>query len=432
MTTLTELAEQALVLARRLDDYTASKGLPPVSLDQDTLSLTDLPQELRDARHELGDKAQMIKRLANDPVRNLMETMFGFTDLASLNAVYEYDLPSKIPLEPSNKTLSSSEIAQAAGMPPGICRRVIVHAMENGIFVDAGNDQVGHSSLSRLLATDPGAFQTVGMLLNELSPAALRIPEAIRKYGTSSEPNETAYNMVNDTDLPIYSFLEQRQSRRSRFGTTMGFFSREQGFNLEHLVNGFPWKSIDRSDAVVVDIGGGVGVVCHKLAEATERMKLIVQDLPVPVKLGQEQLPTEAKWKDRVQFMVADFLAQDQPLVGADVYFFRWILHNWSDEYCVKILRRVAPAMRAHSKVVIYDYILAEGPEFKWSRKHGRNLDLVMYACWNGSERTLADIKRIFQEADKRYVLEDVSLPAGSSMSVVSFGWNENQTNSIH
>lgn len=286
--------------------------------------------------------------------------------------MYEYELPSKIPLEPSHATVSSNEIAQASGMPQGICRRVLVHAMENGIFVDAGNGQVGHSSLSRLLATDPGAFQTVGMLLNELSPATLRIPDAIKKYGTSSEPNETAYNMVNDTSLPIYSFLEARPTRRSRFGMTMGFFSREQGFNLQHLINGFPWESIDRSDAIVVDIGGGAGFVCHKLAEATQRMKLVVQDLPIPVKLGREQLPAAAKWRDRVQFMVTDFLTQDQPLIGADVYFFRWILHNWSDEYCVQILRRVAPAMRAHSKVVIYDYLLAEGPEFKWNRKHGR------------------------------------------------------------
>jgi hypothetical protein len=244
--------------------------------------------------------------------------------------------------------------------------------MENGIFIDAGDGQVGHSSLSRLLATDPAAFQTVGMILQELAPATMRIPEALRKYGTSSEPNETAYNMANDTSLPIYRFLEERPDRRSRFGTTMGFFSRDQGFNLEHFVNGFPWKAIDRPDAVAVDIGGGVGVVCHKLAEATDQLKFIVQDLPTPIKLGRQQLPEAAQWRDRVDFMVADFLAQDQPVIGAEVYFFRWILHNWGDEYCVQILRRLVPAMQNHSKVVIYDYLLAEGPEYKWSRKHGR------------------------------------------------------------
>lgn len=75
MPTLTELAEHALVLAKQLDEYTASNGLPPVSLEQDTLA--DLPQNLRELRHELGDTAQMMKRVACDPVRNLMETMFS-------------------------------------------------------------------------------------------------------------------------------------------------------------------------------------------------------------------------------------------------------------------------------------------------------------------------------------------------------------------
>ncbi|KAJ5678868.1 O-methyltransferase [Penicillium macrosclerotiorum] len=427
MPSLTELAEHALVLAKRLDAYTASNGLPPTSLERDTLSLAGLSQDLHSIRHDLGDIAQMIKRQVNDPVRNLTEIMFSFTDLSSLNIIYRYNLPSKIPLEPSNKTVSTEEIAKASGIPQNLCRRVLVHAMENGIFVDAGECQVGHSSLSRLLATDPGAFQTVGMLLDELMPATLHIPEALKKYGTSSEPNQTAYNLVNDTSLPIYRFLEERPDRRSRFGTTMGFFSRDQGFNLQHLVNGFSWASIDRPDAVVVDIGGGVGVVCHKLAEATKHMKFIVQDLPIPVKLGREQIPAEAEWRDRVQFSVGDFLEQDQTFIGADVYFLRWILHNWSDEYCVQILQRLAPAMQCHSKVVIYEYLLSEGPEFKWDRKQGRSLDMVMYACWNGSERTLTDFISIFKRADKRYVLDGVSLPTGSSMSIVSFGWRDSQ-----
>jgi hypothetical protein len=77
MPSLTELAEHALALAKRLDSYTDNHNLPPVSLDQDTLSFDKLPQELRDVRHELGDTAQLIKQLANDPVRNLMETMFS-------------------------------------------------------------------------------------------------------------------------------------------------------------------------------------------------------------------------------------------------------------------------------------------------------------------------------------------------------------------
>ena len=284
----------------------------------------------------------------------------------------QYDLPAKIPLEPLDKTVSTEEMAKESGIPEGICRRALVHAMENGIFLDAGNNQVGHSPTSRLLAADPRALQATTLLIDEFLPATLRIPDALRKYGPSGEPTETAYNVANDTSLPMYEFLERRPDSLSRFGAMMGFLSSAEGFDLQYLVDGFSWESIDRSDAIVVDIGGGVGVVSHKLAESTKHMKLVVQDLATPVKLGREKLAAMPVWRNRVEFMVADFLEQDQPILGAEVYLFGWVLHNWSDEYCVRILRKLVPAMRAHSKVVVYEYLLADGPEFKWSRKHGR------------------------------------------------------------
>jgi hypothetical protein len=85
-----------------------------------------------------------------------------------------------------------------------------------------------------------------------------------------------------------------------------------------------------------------------------------VQDLAGPVKIGCETLPSNLI--GRVEYAKADFFA-DQTVIGAHVYFFRWTLHNWSDGYCVKILRSLVPAMKNHSKVKIYEYVLEEGPQ---------------------------------------------------------------------
>lgn len=77
MRTLTELAEEALANAKRLDAYTASKGLPPVSLEHDSLELADLPAELQAARNSLADSSQIMKRLAQGPVHTMIEIMFA-------------------------------------------------------------------------------------------------------------------------------------------------------------------------------------------------------------------------------------------------------------------------------------------------------------------------------------------------------------------
>lgn len=38
---------------------------------------------------------------------------------------------------------------------------------------------------------------------------------------------------------------------------------------------------------------------------------------------------------------------------GADVYFFRWIFHDWSNTYGAKLLRNLIPALKKGAKVVI-------------------------------------------------------------------------------
>jgi hypothetical protein len=52
------------------------------------------------------------------------------------------------------------------------------------------------------------------------------------------------------------------------------------------------------------------------------------------------------------------------------VYFFRWILHNQSDKYAIKLLENLIPALKKGSKIVINDHCLPEpGQESLWDEK---------------------------------------------------------------
>ena len=66
MPSLTQLAEEVLANAKRLDAYTTSKNLPPVSFDDDCL--VDLPADVDAARKSLIDSTQTLRRLALGPV----------------------------------------------------------------------------------------------------------------------------------------------------------------------------------------------------------------------------------------------------------------------------------------------------------------------------------------------------------------------------
>ena len=75
MASLTEIAEGILANAKRLDEYTASKGLSnSTSFENDTLS--NLPDDFEDCRKSLVDSTQKLKQLAHGPTGLLLETLF--------------------------------------------------------------------------------------------------------------------------------------------------------------------------------------------------------------------------------------------------------------------------------------------------------------------------------------------------------------------
>ena len=157
----------------------------------------------------------------------------------------------------------------------------------------------------------------------------------------------------------------------------MKVYTEGTGYDLKHLVDNYPWSSIGEGTVVDVrhlllessaglrdlkltrrfQIGGSNGFVSVRLAESFPSLRCIVQDFPSMIVSGAEHLPAELA--DRVTFTPHDFLTQ-QPVKNADVYFFRWVLHGWSDKYCVQILQNLIPALKPGARVVINDNVLPE------------------------------------------------------------------------
>lgn len=190
--------------------------------------------------------------------------------------------------------------------------------------------------------------------------------DAMKKYPQSGEPNETGFNMAFNTSRPFYLELEATPERARRFGGAMRWMSRGGRFSNDHLIRGYDWASFDHADGLMVDIGGGHGAVSVALANATAHMRFIVQDLPNTTAQGEKLLPSGLQ--DRVSFMAHDFF-EEQPVKGADVYFLRYILHNWSDKYARRILKSVIPALKDGSRIVCYEFLPGDRSTTLWAEK---------------------------------------------------------------
>jgi hypothetical protein len=71
--------------------------------------------------------------------------------------------------------------------------------------------------------------------------------------------------------------------------------------------------------------------------------------------------------------------------LGARIYFYRAILHDWSDDECRKILGNTVQAMdKDYSTLLINEYVLPNtGADL-----HPASLDLTMMSLFSGMERT--------------------------------------------
>ncbi|XP_047338037.1 trans-resveratrol di-O-methyltransferase-like [Impatiens glandulifera] len=141
----------------------------------------------------------------------------------------------------------------------------------------------------------------------------------------------------------------------------------------------------------VVDVGGGTGVVAKIILEAFPNMKCIVFDLPHVV---EGLIQTE-----KMMFVGGDMF---QSFPSADAILFKCVLHNWSDENCVKILkkcREAIPSKDKGGKVIIIDMVVdEENDEFEITEAK-LIFDMIMMVLLTGRERNKKEWEKIFLEA---------------------------------
>ncbi len=224
--------------------------------------------------------------------------------------------------------------------------------MTNHLFYEPQPGYVCHSAASKLLVVAPGLSDLVGYATGDVFPAAAKLVEATQKYASSEEMNHAAFNVAFNTDLPIMRWFGQDPVRGPRFARTMQALTAREGYDIKHAVAGFDWARLGRG--LVVDVGGSYGHASIAIAEVAPELKLVVQDLPQIISQAKTDLPE--KMKERVSFMAHDFFTP-QP-IEADVYFLRFILHDYPDKYAALILQNLVPVLKNGSRLIIVDSVL--------------------------------------------------------------------------
>ncbi|XP_031124994.1 caffeic acid 3-O-methyltransferase-like [Ipomoea triloba] len=139
----------------------------------------------------------------------------------------------------------------------------------------------------------------------------------------------------------------------------------------------------------VVDVGGGFGSTLSCIISKYPNIKGINFDLPHVIK--------EAPAIPGVEHIPGDMF---ESVPCGEIIFMKWILHDWDDEHCLKLLKNCWKALPESGKVVLVESILPEHPEKDVEYGSAFYADVLMMTMNpGGKERTHREFEALAKEA---------------------------------
>lgn len=412
---IVQLANTISESVSRIQQVLSDKGIQSPSFDQN--APFNLPLDITKDHDAVLDATAELHDLLLEPL-NLIHRHGGHNNSLCMQAIAEFGIADMVPPDGS---VSFGDIASQTPMSEQLTARLLRHAMTMRIFHESEPGMVAHTAASRVLHKS-AANEWLRAGTVEMWPAATKMVDAIQKWPGSQEPNETGYSLANTTSETIYEIFGKDADRAGRWAKGMAVFTQRPQFSLAYITDFFDWASLGQ--AQVVDVGGSRGHVSMALARKYPNISAIVQDMGMVIE-GAE-VPDDLS--GRVSFMAHDLFAL-QEVKGADVYFLRWVMHNWSDKYCLLLLQALVPALKNGARVIVQESLMPEpGAIAMWKEKNLRATDLNMAAAFNSQERTVAEYKSLFEKADPGFTLQSTIEPVGSALGMLEFVWNGNES----
>ncbi|PYH47130.1 S-adenosyl-L-methionine-dependent methyltransferase, partial [Aspergillus saccharolyticus JOP 1030-1] len=227
------------------------------------------------------------------------------------------------------------------------------------------------------------------------------------------------FSLAHNTDKSMYELMADDPVRGAWMAEAMSVWASSEMFSVSRVVDAYDWGSLGA--ATIVDIGGSRGQVAVAVVSRYPAMRFIVQDLESTV-AGAEAADRPPELTDRVSFMAHNFFSP-QPIV-ASAYFFRWILHNWSDKYCIKILSALVPSLKPGARVIVNEICMpAPGEASVYRERLARKMSMGMFSLFNSYERDIEDWTRLFRAADTRFQLLGYNYIPGSELALIESYW---------
>lgn len=184
--------------------------------------------------------------------------------------------------------------------------------------------------------------------------------------------------------VDLYAYLAQHPEAAKRYDAAIDVFTQVEAEALS--------RAYDFTDAkTVLDVGGGRGALLAALLERWPHLEGTLFDLPHVVEAAAGSLAQ--RFGERVHTVGGNF--REALPSGSDHVLIKYVLHNWPDEVCTRLLELARAAVAPGGHILVIEAVAAPDGRLDTAA----HLDLEMRVLTGGHERRKPELRRLFQSA---------------------------------
>jgi len=291
---------------------------------------------------------------------------------------------------------SIDELAQATGTHAPTLYRLLRALASVGVFAEQPDAQFRSTPLAEYLRTNaPRSLRAWAMQIGQqyLWTSWGHLLHSVRT-------GEPAFPELYGTTA--WEYRQAHPEEDAVFNAAMTALSTGV---VEAIVQSYDFSGM----GVLMDVGGGEGVLLAAILAANPTLRGVLFDQPHVV-TGANELLERAGVANRCEVVSGSFF--EAVPGGADTHLLKSIVHDWDDTETVKILRACRAAIADSGRLLVVEPIIQPGNE----PDPAKFSDLNMLVMLGGQERTAEDFKRLYAEGG--YRLTNI-IRTGSSMAII-------------
>ncbi|RID79211.1 hypothetical protein BRARA_A01973 [Brassica rapa] len=189
----------------------------------------------------------------------------------------------------------------------------------------------------------------------------------------------------------VFEYMKENESLKEDFNESMMSHTTIVMNKILENYDGFEsLRDSTMRDCTLVDVGGGLGTSLSQALSKFPHLKCVNFDLPHVV--------SEAPQIHGVEHIGGDMFDE---VPRGQAILMKWILHDWSDEKCVEILRNCKKALPETGRVIVIETIIPrEVSDTDIATKNALHLDMIMMCLTRGGrERTKEEFEVLAMKA---------------------------------